>query len=318
VSLVRPRAKVTLDGQQLTSAEAAVLRVRLSLSVLGSHDAAELVLWPRSKFAGAKIGGTLAIALGDQDAEVDVWTGEVTAVETGPDAVVVEGLASTIELSRRRLSQTYLDQSIADIVRDLAGPVTVDEADSDVQLSSYAVDDRRPVWSYLGDLARIAGAELGASASGGLRFVPVPTGAAELRLRAGADVVSSRIGPRPQPIAPTVAAHGAGSEAGGEQWHWLLRAPSPSDGDGPVDVVAALHTRDAASAMGRALTDRAARAATTGRVHLVGRAGVRPGALVEITELPTGSPGVLHVLAVEHTLDSRAGFITQLSVEGAT
>ena len=317
MSLMRPRAKVTLDGQQLTAAEAAVLVVRVWLSVLGKHDAAELVLWPRSKFAGAKAGNTLAIALGDQDSEVDVWTGEVTAVDVGPDAVVIEGLAKTVELSRRRLSQTYLEQSIADIVRDLAGPVTVAEADSDLQLSAYCVDDRRPVWSYLGDLARIAGAELGASAAGGLRFVPVPTGAAEVQLRAGADVVSSRVGSRQRLTAASVAAHGAGSEAGAEQWHWLLRSPSPSEGDGPVDVVAALHTRDAANHMGKALGDRAARAATAGRVVLVGRADVRPGALVEITELATESPGVLHVLSVEHVLDSRAGLVTRLAVEGA-
>jgi hypothetical protein len=38
---------------------------------------------------------------------------------------------------------------------------------------------------------------------------------------------------------------------------------------------------------------------------------------VEVEGLPTGDPGTLRVLRVEHVLDGRTGFTTTLDVEGA-
>src|SRR6185295_4686285 len=80
VSLLRPAVVVELAGRQLTAAEAGLgtLQVRLGR---GTHDAATLTLWPRSKLATAGVGDPLAVQLGaDPDALEDVWAGAVTAV----------------------------------------------------------------------------------------------------------------------------------------------------------------------------------------------------------------------------------------------
>jgi hypothetical protein len=318
MSLARPNALITLSGQNYSAAEAALVRMRVALSVRGAHDCVALTLWPSSKLASAQTGAKISIALGPSGSEADVWSGEVNAVAASPDALTITGLAATAALSRTRISQTYLDQSVADIVRALAASVDIDEVEGDLNLAAYTVDDRRAVWSHLLDLAAMAGAEVGANSSGALRFVPVRTGSANLTLRHGADVIAWRLAAQVAPDAPAVAAYGAASEAGADQWHWILSSPAPS-GNGPfLRVVPVIRTREGADAMARALAARAARAATGGRLGLVGRAGVRPGDLVDITGLPGNQPGTLRVLGVDHLLDSAQGFLTALTVEGAS
>jgi phage protein D len=320
----RPSAVLTLDGRALTSAEAALVRLRLALSVGEAHDAAEITIAPASPLASATPGAQLEVALGEKDAEETVWTGEVTDVAATERGTVLAGLAATVALSRERRSQTWLSQSVADIVRDLAGPVSVDTVDAPLRLEAYSVDDRRPVWDHLVTLARLAGCDLSAAASGGLRFVPSRSAAGPLPLplpggdplRYGANVLGWRVTSRTPLRAADAVALGAASEQGAERWHWLRNEPAPGAGQGTeVRVVAALRTRDAAQAVTDALSARAGRSAVRGEVTAVGRPAVRPGDQVEVQDLPTPA-GPLRVLAVEHRFDGRAGFITRLSVEG--
>jgi hypothetical protein len=309
-------ARVTLAGRTFTSAEAALARAEVRLGILGSHDAAALVAWPRSKLAGATTGSALALALGDEDSEADVWGGEVTAVSAGPGGVVIDGLAGTASLSRQRVSRTYTDLKVEDVARDLAGDVEIDEVSGTTRLAAYAVDDRRTIWSHLRDLAVFVGADLGSSASGGLRLVPARAGAADHVLRHGAEILQWSAGASGAVVAATVAAYGAGSEAGAAQWHWVLRDPPPV-GDGSVEVVPGVSTKDGAEVMARGLMDRGARAAVRGGLVIRGDPTIRPGDLVEARDLPEGDPGTLRVLEVLHLLDGRLGFVTILTVEGA-
>ena len=173
MSLMRPSVVVTLDGQRLTSAEGALVRTKVCLGSAESHDAVELTVWPSSKLAGAQPGGTLVVALSDGATDTDVWTGQVAGVRATAAALVLEGIAPTIILSRTFVSQTFLDVTVADIVRQLVtdAGVEVDEIEAGVTLPCYAVDSRRSVWSHVHDLARLTGADVTTSATGSMRFV---------------------------------------------------------------------------------------------------------------------------------------------------
>jgi hypothetical protein len=315
----KPRAILGCPSGDLTSAEAGAARVVLRLGRNGPHDAVEIVAWPGSRLADLAADDPLTVSLGPGDDETLAFTGTVTDVRQGPDALAVEALGATMALSRTRKVQSYLNQTVADIVRDLASDVETDRVEADLSLASYAVDDRRPLWTHLLDLAALAGADVTSTAEGKLVFAPPRTGAADVRLRHGADIVTWRVGAS-APLAaaaPAVAAHGAGSEQGSEKWHWILRAPSPAGDGPPTRIVAALATRDAAEKAQKALADRAGRAAVQGFVVAVGQADLRPGALVDLADLPAGDPGTLRVLAVEHRLD-REGFRSRLRVESAS
>jgi hypothetical protein len=315
----RPRAVVTLAGNQLTSAQAGLVRVQVRLSLSGAHDAAHVMMWPASRLANAHPGDALAIGLGDDGSELDVWAGQVSAVQSRADGAVLEGLAATASLSTRRKSQCYLAQSVADIVNDLAAGAAIDTVEGALQLEAYAVDERRSVWAHIVDLAALAGADLGASAAGGLRFVQPKSGSASLALRYGGELVAFRASAAPTPDSSPIAPYGAASEAGSDKWHWLLNTPSASgSGAGPQRVLAALRTRDAASTVAQALAKRAGRASVRGHLLVLGLPDVRPGDLVETQGVPSGDLGTLRVLAVDHILHARGGFTTALTVEKAS
>jgi prophage tail gpP-like protein len=315
MSLKRPSAVVTIDGRELNAAEAALVSLKVELASVGAHDSATLDLWPDSKFANASAGATLAVALGDKDAEVDVLMGEVGAVRSTPRGVRVEGVSATIALSHTFTSQTYLDQSASDIVNDLASAVSIDQVDAPMKLAAYHADNGRSVWTHLQMLARLTGSHLGSSADGSLRFVPADGAASPTRLRYGADLLDWDFAQVSAASPPTVAAHGAGSEAGAAKWHWLRHNPG---GGNPVRIVGAIATKDAADLASKAIEGRATRAAVRGRLLIVGNASIRPGDSVELADLPGADPGSLLVVGCRHTLDSIGGFVTTLTVEAGS
>jgi len=315
MSLKRPSAVVTIDGRQLNAAEAALLSLKVELASAGAHDGAVLELWPDSKFADVSVGATLAIALGDKDAEIDVLAGEVGAVRSTPRGVKVEGVSATIGLSRTFTSQTYLDQSVSDIVNDLASAVSIDQVDASMKLAAYHADGGRSVWTHLQMLARLTGSRLGSAADGSLRFVPADGAASPVTLRYGADLLDWDFAQVSAASPPAATAHGAGSEAGAAKWHWLRHNPG---GGSPVRVVGAIATKDAADLASKAIEGRAARAAVRGRLAIVGNASIRPGDAVQLEDLPGTDPGALLVVGCRHTLDSIGGFVTSLTVEAGT
>jgi hypothetical protein len=338
MTLARPSAVVTVDGRRLTSAEGAVRRVRVRLGMGPAHDDAECFCWPSSKLKSAAAGSTLAIALGPAGDETDVWTGEVTGVRLAPDGVALEGLASSVALSRTFVSQTFVDLSFADVARQLASAAGVDvaEASGETTLSAYAVDDRRSAWAHLNDLAELAGADVTVTETGALKFVTLssgPGGAAigglvghavavgfgggASGLRHGANLLGWRVTTRKAAETPSVAAYGSASESGRDKWHWIRHAPDPA-GSGPARIVSAFRTRAAAGALADALAARAARAERRATVVVVGDGTLRPGQTTTITGIPGDAGGDLRLVAVEHTLDGDAGFVTRLVVEPAS
>ena len=337
MTLLRPSAVLTLDGKRLTSAEGAVLRVRVRLGMGPAHDEVECFCWPSSKLKSAAPGSTLSVALGGAGSETDVFTGEITGVRLTPDGLALEALAKSIALSRTFISQTFLDSSIADIVQQLASTasVDVDDASGDTTLSAYAVDDRRSAWAYMNDLAQLVGADITVTETGALKFVAPSAspggsiggaiagaaatllGGGSKGLRFGANVISWRATSLKQPETASVSAFGSGSESGSEKWHWIKRDPS-AVGTGPARIIAAISTRDGATAMSDALAARAARAKRRTTALVVGDASLRPGQTTTIADIPGDAGGDLKILAVEHTLDGDAGLLTRLTVEPAS
>lgn len=314
MSLGRPSALLTVDGRQLNAAEAALVSLKIDLAMGGQHDAALLQLWPNSKFADASAGAKLAVALGDKSAETDVLTGEIGAIRCTPHGLAIEAVSATIALSRTFKSQSYLNQSVADTVNDLAGAIAIDRVTAPMRLAAYHADNRRSVWAHLQMLARLSGSDLACAADGSLRFVPAGAPALPTKLRYGVDLLDWDVARASAGLPAAVGAHGAGSEAGAAKWHWLRRG---SGDGGATRVVGAIATKDAAELASRALKGRAGRAAVRGFVLIVGNASIRPGDSVQLADLSGADPGPLRVVAVRHSLDSASGFLTRLTVAAA-
>jgi prophage tail gpP-like protein len=310
-----PVARLEVDGRRLTSAEAAVGAVEIRLTLGGEHDSARVTLWSRSKLAGAAPEARAAIALGERDDPVEVWGGTLAMTEAGDRHVVLEGLSHTASLSRSRVTRTWQDQTVADIVRDLAGDAEIDEVDATLQLPWFAADARRTVWSYLRELAEMVGADVASNASGAVRFVPSSAAGEEHTLRFGAELLRWKLAERPSAPARGARALGAASEAGAQQWHWLLADSGSNAGGAPLS--GAVRTKDAADLVAQARSDRAARRSHRASVLAVGSADLRPGDVVKLQDVPGAATERWRVTAVVHRLDGRFGFTTSLALEGA-
>jgi hypothetical protein len=322
----RPTAAIEIDGRRLTAAEAGLERLTVTLA-LAAHGYAQMVFWPGSKFADVRSGAALTLSLGEDD-EV-VLTGMVSTVSNRPDRAVIEGLDATGPLSRTRVSTTFRDQSIGDIVRDLAGRagVTTDTVEGDLTLQAYSIDNRRSLWRHLTELALLTGADLGATPDGKLRFA-AGSGAASRRLRHGAELLDWHTESGAKRTSPSFAAYGAASEAGAQNWHFVLPDPL-GQATRTARIPGAVRSREVADTVARAAAIRAARAKSGGHALTLGAPKIRPADTIEIAGLAGGGPSLPGVgglgggesnryraLAVRHRLDGTSGFTTALALEG--
>jgi hypothetical protein len=245
-----------------------------------------------------------------------VLTGKVAAVAKRASSLRIEALDATAPLSSTRISATFRDLSIADIVSNLAAEagVDTDTLDGDLKLETYSVDTRRTLWRYLKDLALLSGADLAASPDGKLRFTIPAGGAAKRTMRFGADLLEWRTVDRDETPAPGFAAHGAASEGGSRSWHNLL--PDPLGASPPWSrILGALRSREAADTAIKAAQIRAARSKTPAWSLTLGAPELRPGDVVEISGLDGGGislPGVGDLGG----FGGASGFTTALELEG--
>lgn len=314
-----PVARITSGSRTLSSAEAAIASIDVRLSSGGAHDAVRLALWSTSRLADTGPGDRLGVALGEAGDEVDVWGGEVTRVEVADGCVLVDALAHTVRLSRTRRSLSWEGQRIEQVVRDLAESVDVDEVDASLTLSWYAVDAQRSVWEHLRDLAIMVGAELGASASGGARFVPVGGAPNVHRLRRGAELTQWQLADQVVAESRGARAYAAASEAGAAQWHWLKGDGGGGTGGtgGASGVLAGtLRTQEAADTVAAARSARRTRRAREGVLVTCGSPDVRPGDVVVLVGVAGAATDRWRVRNVHHRLDGTHGLETTLRVEG--
>ncbi len=319
MSRLRPRCAISVDGRELTAAEAGLAAVTVRLGLGGSHDSASIVLSPLSPVADTEPGAELVIAFGYDEADTPVLTGTVATVERRAGAVLLEGLAATAALSNIRLSRSYLSTTVGEIAADLldeAG-VAAGRVQATTSLAAFHADARQTAWQHLHRLARLGAVELSTAADGALNLQPPKSGPfPDHTLRYGADLTAWQVGGATAGTPVASAPHGAGSQLGADKWHILLKEPAGAEPSGPTRVLAAVRDRTVADALTQEAEAAARRAERTGELIAVGTAGPRPGDLIAIEDLPGGLGGPVRALAVVHRLDGSRGWRTRIRVGG--
>ena len=319
MSIGRPVASLGLSGGAgaqpggaLGLAEAAVRRLRVDLSVDEAHDRVELVLWARSKLAGAAPGDVLSVALGNAQGDPeDVLRAEVSGVDAVAGGSVLTAFSASRRLSLTHSGRSWRQTTLGQVVQDLLGDGEVDAGDVVAALSLPAlhVDPHRSIWSALHDLARRTGHQITSTPDGKVSFTPatgvgsLPTGLGAGELREGAELLSFRAGPRQARTALTRV-----SPAGAQYWYLLEAAP---DSGSDVEVVdPALRTREAANAGTDAFAADASRATRRARMRVTGRPDLRAGTTIQ------ARGESYRVLRVRHAVDPATGYLCDLLLEG--
>ena len=332
-----PTMTLDIDGQELTGPEAAVISVIAHVGSGRLIDAVKIALASQSPVIDVRPGAEVRVDLGDDGDDETVLTGELESVTQFPWGAVLDVIALPVRLSRVFVGRSYLDQSPADIIADLANEadVATGELASTDALSAYHIDERRNTWHHVNDLAATAGAVLRTDPDGSLSMAAIApatglgglaqaaAGAAQDLLglgdswRFGAELLAASVRSSQPATGAAVVPHGAASPLGSDKWHLLLREP---DGGAPGErtlVPAAVRTEAAASALSDALTALAERTSTVATITTFGRPGLRPGDPVSVEDWPFGDPVPLEIDRVCHRFDRRKGFTSEVALVAA-
>jgi hypothetical protein len=339
VSIRSPVAAITVDGTELTAAQAGLSAVVVDVGLGPALDRARMALGCASPVADVQPGATVEVALGYDDAPETVLTGDVDEVSRRAWGLVVDALARPARLTRARVGRSFVGMPAGNIFRDLIAEADVDagEVDSGPTLAAFHVDERAHIWAHLLHLSRIAFSELSTAGDGDLNFRLSPgadgglgglagavSGAASSLLgigggrRFGAEIHEMAVNAAGALTpAPTVAPFGAASELGPGSWHVLVKDPVGASPAGSVFIPASLRDRDASAQLEGSLRAAAERAATAAWVTVTGDPTIRAGDTVQLTELPGGGDISVRVTRLEHRFSRTAGFVTRIEAEGA-
>ncbi|TKB24665.1 hypothetical protein FCL47_17695 [Desulfopila sp. IMCC35006] len=321
MSLFRPACTITVDGADYTGAEAALRSMDLELCLGAVHDQAIIHCSHLSPLRNVQPDAACLISLGAADAEVAVLSGIVSRVEQQLTGVILEVLADTCPLSSFYGAQAYQDQTIADIIKDLAGQAEVATGviDASITVKIWHVTEQRSAWWHINRLARMGGCEVLCDETGALTVRPAGSGGLSHNLRFSAEILSLQAGrQRDTGVRQQYAPAGAGSELGSDKWHICLREPAGETPDGPAIIDGALRDRDAAGKAADASAARMTRSLFTGRALITGNGAIRPGDTVDLADVPDQDTINARVLSVQHRLDGQNGFTTILHLGGAS
>ena len=320
MSLLKPASTINADGTDYTSAEAALRSMDLELCLGEGHDQAVIHCSHLSPLRDAELDAPCQISLGSVDAEVDVFSGIISRVEQQLTGVCLELLADTCPLSSFYGAQAYQDQTIADIIKDLAGQaeVATGAIDASMTVKIWHVTEHRSAWWHINRLARMGGYEVLCDETGALNVRPFGSGGLSHNLRFSAEILSLQTGQqRDSGVSYQYAPAGAGSELGSDKWHICLREPVGETPDGPATIDGALRDRDVAEKMADAAAARMTRSFFSGSALITGNGAIRPGDTVDLADVPDQEGLSGRVLRVQHRLDGQTGFTTTLHLGGA-
>ena len=315
MTLRRPAAAVTIDGQELSLPESATAALTVVATTTGAHDQARLTLGPGSPALEIEPTAKIEISLGYGDTLQPVFTGAVARVAHQPWGTEVDALAATAAMDTVRIGRAYVSRTAGDIAKDLAGEAGASAGDIEngPTLPVFYVDENRSAWHHLRRLARLTVAELTSAPDGGVNLRAVRAGSADHTLRAGADLLAWAVGGQRQPaIVPPTGPYSAAGEQGTEAWSLVHHDPG---GSGAHRVHPVLRDRDIADLVDAATSAASDRATKDGWVIVTGDPSIRAGDLVELESVQRAD-GSFRVVSAGHEIDID-GFRTTLRLEGA-
>jgi phage protein D len=299
-----------------------VASVTVQTGLAPSVAVVEVYLDGGDQAPAAAVGDAGSISFGYEDGTTElIFTGEVEAVRH--DVRGTTHLTATdggAALSKLRINQSYEQQKAGDIVSDLAGRAGVgtDTVENGVEFPFYVVDDRRSAYRHIAALARKSGYLAWFTPEGKLSFAPSTAGQAVQTFAYGTDILSLEVTEATPSLGTvTTIGEGAAGGQGQEAWSWLVKDPSPVEGNAgkgePEREVQdpSLRSGDAVQSAAEGITDAAALTKLTGELLVPGSPAVVVGSAVEVVDAPQDTlNGLYLVTGVRHRFSKVRGFTT--------
>ncbi len=160
--MLKPAYKIKIGSESYDSennAEALSINVDCDINI--PLDACKVVLRQGDK-TSVKRDDQITIELGYEDSMKKVFTGAVDTVEPSVSGVVINGFSVAAPLTRIKTHQVYEKQTAGAIVKDLAdkASLSIKTVEDGISFPMYVVDDTKPIYSHMRELAGLCGFDL--------------------------------------------------------------------------------------------------------------------------------------------------------------
>lgn len=273
-----------------------------------------------------KYGDPIVIELSSGDVSATVMNAEMESVASSFGSIVICGSLGSLKLARLRSNQSFENQTMGKIVRNLAGQASVNtgQVDDGSNYAYFVASESTNALRIMQDLASREAMDFYCDETGALIVKEYKKTSADHTLYFGIDILDLVIANRQAPLDRVwVFGESPSSKQGSDTWHWISKDWSPFRGESGKDGVTwakrdgAIRTKDAAgkasSAWFGGLKDRSKRA----RMITLGRPDLKLGDAVEIknAEKPEMN-GLFKIISARHVYNKQDGYITICEITG--
>jgi hypothetical protein len=273
-----------------------------------------------------KAADAVTIELTAGDVSDTVMTAEVLSVESSLDVITLVGRTGMQRLAATRVNQVYENQSLGQIVQDLAGQAGVQTGtiDTGSRYPYAVVHESKSVLRTIRELAQREAMDVFFDSQNRLTVTAYSKAAADHAFRYGAEVLDLRLDAG-EPTADHIRVHGESpaSTQGTDTWHWLVKDLSSFRGDSGRGVQSrglqdgAARTKDLAKSTADARLAAIQNGSKVGRVTVLGNPKVKLGEAVEIRDAPRPElNGLFKAVSVRHLFTKHAGYVTVVGFTG--
>ncbi len=273
-----------------------------------------------------KHGDTLTVELTAGDRSGKVITTEVQSIESSLGRTTIIGATGKRKLATSRVAQVYENQSLDQIVKDLASQAQIAAGDiaAGSKYSYFVADQTRNTLRQIVELAKRDGLDVYFNADNKLTLAKFQKTSADHTLYYGIDILDLRLS-NTHPPGDHLLVYGESpsSNQGADTWHWFAKDLSSFRGElgQGVRTVAiqdsALRTKDAADSLATSVLGALRDQASHGSLKVLGNPDLKLGDAIELKNVPKPElNGLFKITGVRHVFNKGEGYLTCVDFSG--
>jgi hypothetical protein len=290
----------------------------------GEKEAAAFGIDIRGKHVA--LGDSMRIELRVGDSSALVFSADIQLFRSGLGVTMVCGRSGAQKLAMSRLNQSYEQQSLRQIISDLAGQagVQIGTVAEGATYSYVVVHESKNLLQTIRELAAREGKDFYFDSENKLMIQPFEKSKADHTFYYGIDLLEVEM-VNLQPSSEHILIYGESpaSNQGADSWHWLVKDNDrfrSEIGEGGRTLAlqdGMIRTKDAADAAAKAKFGAIKDGSALGRLKLLARPTLRLGDAIELKNVPKPElNGLFKVTAVRHLFSKQQGLVTFANFSG--
>ena len=267
---------------------------------------------------------TIELTSGNKSGKI--MTAEVNSICSTLGQTTISGTTGMQKLVSNRLNQIYENQSLKQIISDLASQVGVStgEIEEGSTYPYFVVNETKNVFAHIKELAMRDGMDFYFNTDNKLTLQKFTKSSADHTFYYGIDVLDLQLKQhKPNNNLVRVYGESPASNQGTDTAHWLVKDISPFKsevGDGSSVLAlqdGAVRTKDAADQLAIAKLGAIKDQSSYGQLKLIGNSTVKLADAIEIKNVPKPElNGLFKVTSLRHELSKQTGYVTYVGFTG--